>query len=87
VLNFEANRLYGSVPPEFARLRMLEQLQLGGNRLTGQLPAYLSAAPNLRYVALSQNQFMGAWCFEVTMIDLHVAFVDVCCLRVYTFLP
>lgn len=59
MLNFHANHLYGSLPPQFARLRVLEQLWLGGNRLTGSLPPYLSAFPFLRYVALDHNQFQG----------------------------
>lgn len=53
------NKLNGTLPDDWARLRSLRVLHLDNNLLTGTLPASWSAAGNLTELGLSGNRLRG----------------------------
>ena len=48
-----------TVPPELAHLGELQNLDLGGNELTGLIPPELGALSRLRTLRLSENDLGG----------------------------
>ncbi len=58
-LNLANNQLGGFVPPQLANLTALEDLQLEGNKLVGNLPRSLPGG-TLRSLNLADNQISGA---------------------------
>ncbi|XP_057816284.2 probable inactive receptor kinase At2g26730 [Cryptomeria japonica] len=59
VLSLRANRLSGSLPPDFANLKQLSFVYLQGNNLSGPLPRALTSLVSLQVLDLSFNRFSG----------------------------
>ena len=58
-LNFNGNRLSGSIPSELGNLTELETLYLDDNDLTGSIPASLGDLPKLEVLYLARNGLDG----------------------------
>lgn len=58
VLGLVNNAMSGNIPECFVRFTYLQTLHLGGNKLTGPVPAFM--AESLRSLDLSRNQLRGA---------------------------
>ena len=55
-----SNCLSGSIPVEFAQLKMLADLRLFGNNLSGPIPSCFGELPNLQFLILNQNALTGS---------------------------
>ncbi|KAL8141185.1 hypothetical protein V2J09_007206 [Rumex salicifolius] len=53
------NRLEGSIPDDFARLKGLSKVSLSGNLLTGNIPSSIFNLSNLKVLDLSRNKVYG----------------------------
>ncbi|RXH87243.1 hypothetical protein DVH24_028743 [Malus domestica] len=51
--------LFSSIPSELGQLRQLEYLRLDRNRFTGNIANAFGVHPSLRFIDLSDNQFVG----------------------------
>ena len=58
-LELAENELRGTIPPDLAHLRRLEQLILSRNRLRGDIPPELGNLSQLELLLLHANQFEG----------------------------
>ena len=58
-LNFDGNRLAGSIPPELGDLRNLTYLVFQGNWLSGNIPVELGNLYRLRILELNDNYLSG----------------------------
>ena len=58
-LDLSGNRVFGSIPAEFAALHGLQGLRLDYNRINGSLPAELAALDRLQVLSLSSNELSG----------------------------
>jgi hypothetical protein len=78
-LNLANNQLGGFVPPQLANLTALEDLQLEGNELVGNLPRSLPGS-TLRSLNLADNQITGAvsWSWGLGGGVLEVGFWKWC---------
>ncbi|KAK9056074.1 hypothetical protein SSX86_027161 [Deinandra increscens subsp. villosa] len=60
LLSLYNNSFHGSIPPEIAQLRRLEEVYIGGNNLTGILPlSYFNNMSKLEMLYLDRNNFTG----------------------------
>ncbi|KAL4318354.1 hypothetical protein GQ457_18G000630 [Hibiscus cannabinus] len=59
VLSLRANRLSGSIPPDFSNLTLLRSLYLQDNHFTGSFPSSLTRLTRLVRLDLSSNNFTG----------------------------
>ncbi|RVW75955.1 putative LRR receptor-like serine/threonine-protein kinase [Vitis vinifera] len=60
ILSLSQNHLSGTLPPSFGLwLPNLEQLYLGINYFSGNIPLYISNCSQLKYIQLPLNQFSG----------------------------
>ncbi|KAJ3683055.1 hypothetical protein LUZ60_013282 [Juncus effusus] len=59
LLDLSSNSLTGQIPPAFANLVMLQNLNLSHNNLTGQIPISLVDMQSLSVIDLSYNQLEG----------------------------
>lgn len=57
VLSLRSNRLFGSLPADFANCTLIRSIYLQHNHLSGPLPTNFTLWPNLLHVDLSFNNF------------------------------
>ncbi|OQR88552.1 hypothetical protein THRCLA_10250 [Thraustotheca clavata] len=62
------NGLTGYIPPAFARLKELEELDLSTNSLSQELPTSLSSLSSLVILKLNHNSFTGVVPSEIALI-------------------
>jgi len=74
VLGLVNNQMYGQIPDCFVGLTQLQTLQLGGNKLSGPIPAF--SAESLRALDLSRNAFSGAPAFSKLMAATGITELD-----------
>ncbi|GMN44472.1 hypothetical protein TIFTF001_013682 [Ficus carica] len=60
VLSLRMNRISGSIPSDFSKLRNLTSIYLQSNKFSGPLPSDFSVWNNLTIVNLSDNGFNGS---------------------------
>ncbi|XP_027067987.1 probable inactive receptor kinase At2g26730 [Coffea arabica] len=65
VLSLRANRLTGSLPPDFSNLKALRSLYLQNNRFSSEFPPSLSELTRLTRLDISHNNFTGSIPFSV----------------------
>ena len=58
-LNFNLNRVTGSIPAQFGNLSSLLTLALSFNQLSGSIPTELAGLSSLQEIYVSQNNFTG----------------------------
>ncbi|KAK9664986.1 hypothetical protein RND81_14G081900 [Saponaria officinalis] len=56
----DSSEFTGTIPSEFGKLRDLQWLNLGGNRLTGMIPSSLGNITRLSRLYLDENQLQGS---------------------------
>ncbi|MFQ6636238.1 hypothetical protein Gotur_012682 [Gossypium turneri] len=58
--NFEvSDEFVGSIPTSFTDIVSLLKLNLSGNRLQDHIPSYIREMKEIRYLSLSNNNFLG----------------------------
>nr|AUT14026.1 membrane-localized LRR receptor-like protein [Nicotiana benthamiana] len=74
VLNLAFNNFSGKLPhgilPSFSQCQLLQILDLGGNKLTGRIPAWIGTdLLNLRILSLRFNKFYGSILFIICQLQ------------------
>eukprot|EP00541_Cyclophora_tenuis_P014575 CAMPEP_0116556260 /NCGR_PEP_ID=MMETSP0397-20121206/8597_1 /TAXON_ID=216820 /ORGANISM="Cyclophora tenuis, Strain ECT3854" /LENGTH=344 /DNA_ID=CAMNT_0004081609 /DNA_START=50 /DNA_END=1084 /DNA_ORIENTATION=+ len=58
-LSMPRQQLNGTIPPEIANLKELQQLDLAGNNMAGPFPPHLYELTNIKTLSLENNQLTG----------------------------
>jgi len=74
VLGLVNNKMYGTIPDCFVGMTQLQTLQLGGNLLTGPIPAF--SAESLRAIDVSRNMLTGAPALSKLMGAVGITEID-----------
>ncbi|XP_068342099.1 probable LRR receptor-like serine/threonine-protein kinase At3g47570 [Pyrus communis] len=78
ILNLEAQKLVGSLPPSIGNLTYLTGINLKGNNFHGKIPQEIGRLLGLQYLNLSSNSFRGkipaniSHCTQLRMLDVGV---------------
>ncbi|XP_038979048.1 LRR receptor-like serine/threonine-protein kinase EFR [Phoenix dactylifera] len=76
IINLQSKRLAGSLSPSLGNLSLLQELNLGGNDLYGDIPPELGKLTGMRILNLTSNSFDGrisgnlSSCRELRHLDL-----------------
>ncbi|RXH81778.1 hypothetical protein DVH24_036119 [Malus domestica] len=78
ILNLEAQKLVGSIPPSIGNLTYLTGINLKGNNFHGEIPQEIGRLLGLQYLTLSSNSFGGkipaniSHCTQLRMLNIGV---------------
>ncbi|KAK4583273.1 hypothetical protein RGQ29_026172 [Quercus rubra] len=76
VLNLEAKRLFGSIPPSIGNLTCLTGINLRSNSFIGEIPQEVGRLQHLHHLNLSRNSFGGklptnlSYCTQLRVLDV-----------------
>ncbi|XP_027925539.1 receptor-like protein 15 isoform X2 [Vigna unguiculata] len=73
-LNISGNHIQGSIPRELGRMKLLDELDLSSNQLSGEISKEMPT--NLRFLSLNDNKFSGKLpsnIFNISIISLDVS--------------
>ena len=68
ILDFDNNRLSGTIPASVAFFNLLSYLDLYDNTLIGEVPKEIGKLTNLRYLSLGENSLSGSLPVEISNI-------------------
>ncbi|XP_068317171.1 probable LRR receptor-like serine/threonine-protein kinase At3g47570 [Pyrus communis] len=77
ILNLEAQKLVGSLPPSIGNLTYITGLNLQNNTFRGEIPQEMGRLRSLQYLNLSRNSFSGkippniSHCAQLRTLDLE----------------
>ncbi|KAM3707314.1 hypothetical protein ACJW31_02G015300 [Castanea mollissima] len=76
VLDLEAKRLLGTIPPSIGNLTFLTGINLGSNSFNGEIPQEVGRLQSLHHLNLSENSFGGklpanlSYCTQLRVLDV-----------------
>ncbi|KAM3707312.1 hypothetical protein ACJW31_02G015100 [Castanea mollissima] len=76
VLDLEAKRLLGTIPPSIGNLTYLTGINLGSNSFNGEIPQEVGRLQSLHHLNLSENSFGGklpanlSYCTQLRVLDV-----------------
>ncbi|KAM3755131.1 hypothetical protein ACB098_02G017100 [Castanea mollissima] len=77
VLDLEAKRLLGTIPPSIGNLTFLTGINLGSNSFNGEIPQEVGRLQSLHHLNLSENSFGGklpanlSYCTQLRVLDVY----------------
>lgn len=75
-INFRNMSLRSQIPADFAKLIVLQFLDISYNKLQGPIPSFVFSLPSIQYINLAKNQLSGALPLSISC-NQNLSFVDV----------